>query len=154
MGKKPANSPLRLDKNITKGTLSYEAEFIPSLNVKGIEFEDKNELERAVEEDYRELDGHGEEPSGDTSNASSDADYEKVPVDLAESTVIPKAKEVKGPPAALSTGPAPPKDPSLPSAIPPTPKSPSGADRGEVVMTKEEVLKTRELFLSFCEHSS
>ncbi|KAG9044471.1 hypothetical protein FS837_008089 [Tulasnella sp. UAMH 9824] len=82
-GKIPRNSPIFLDKNISKGFLEYEAEFVPSLNIKGIEFDERNELEKAVEEGARESGAHGNDgddvASADGSVSSSDEEYEKVP---------------------------------------------------------------------------
>ncbi|KAG8983790.1 hypothetical protein FRB95_008982 [Tulasnella sp. JGI-2019a] len=77
-GRHAFSSPIHIDKLITKGFLEYEAEFIPSLNLKGLDFDDKNEVEKALEEDNAE--------SGmSASRTSSDADYEKVsPVDASE----------------------------------------------------------------------
>ncbi|KAG8919579.1 hypothetical protein FRC01_001220, partial [Tulasnella sp. 417] len=69
--------------NISKGFLEYEAEFVPSLNIKGIEFDQRNELEKAVEEGARESGAHGDAgddvASADGSVSSSDEEYEKVP---------------------------------------------------------------------------
>lgn len=82
-GKIDRNSPIFLDKNISKGFLEYEAEFVPSLNIKGIEFDQRNELEKAVEEGARESGAQGDVgddvASADGSASSSDEDYEKVP---------------------------------------------------------------------------
>lgn len=82
-GKIDRNSPIILDKNTSKGFLEYEAEFVPSLNIKGIEFDQRNELEKAVEEGARESGAQGDVgddvASADGSVSSSDEDHEKVP---------------------------------------------------------------------------
>lgn len=64
LGKKAVAEPLRLDKGTYKGQLHYEAEFVPALPVKGIQFTaGPNEIERAVH------DGAGE--GGDAYSARS-----------------------------------------------------------------------------------
>ncbi|KAG8991094.1 hypothetical protein FRB90_001468, partial [Tulasnella sp. 427] len=83
-GKIERNSPIFLGKGVPKGNLEFEAEFVPSLNIKGIEFDQRNELEKAVEEDARQSGAQGDAGGDDVASAdgsvsSSDEEYEKVP---------------------------------------------------------------------------
>ncbi|KAG8929500.1 hypothetical protein FRC02_005514 [Tulasnella sp. 418] len=77
---------VELDKGTYKGTLEFEAEFVPSLNLKGLEFHEKNELEKAVDKGNHSSSSSGGDdsdsdvPSGDEESvSSSDEEHHEVP---------------------------------------------------------------------------
>ncbi|KAI0706072.1 tricalbin [Cytidiella melzeri] len=74
-GKRIGEDPLRLGKGIQKGTLHYEAEFVPAMHIKNVKFTSgPNDIERAVE--------GGSEYSGDNAvsgESSSDNEVQNIP---------------------------------------------------------------------------
>ncbi|KAG8962436.1 hypothetical protein FRC03_004243 [Tulasnella sp. 419] len=85
-GRQQRKERVELDKGTYKGTLEFEAEFVPSLNLKGLEFHEKNELEKAVDKGNHSSSSSGGDdsdsdvPSGDEESvSSSDEEHHEVP---------------------------------------------------------------------------
>lgn len=137
-GRKVRSSPIQLDKLVSKGFLDFEAEFIPSLNLNGLEFDDKNELEEAVDEDQ------GQTAPGDeaieTSRESSDADYEKVvPSNSVAALADQKVPTHKKGMASVDT------TKTMDSVM--TSSTANEKVKGGVERTKEQLLQTRAFLL-------
>lgn len=108
--------------------MEYEAEFLPSLNLEGLEFDEKNEVEEALGASDEAATSPSEGQS--TSRTSSDADYEKVPHPEADGDASRQTHQ-KG---ALSTD---------TTATATTMSTVDGADK-RVHRTRTELLECRE----------
>lgn len=145
-GKIPRNSPIFLDKNISKGFLEYEAEFVPSLNIKGIEFDQRNELEKAVEEGARESGAHGDAgddvASADGSVSSSDEEYEKVPegITVGEPSTPTTPLTPSAPSRALEQRDA--ETTKNGTTVPSERNKSASPERGSVEISREQLLHT------------
>ncbi|KAG8900316.1 hypothetical protein FRB99_006121 [Tulasnella sp. 403] len=144
-GRQVRSGPIELDKGVFKGVLDYEAEFVPSLNLKGLEFdEEKNELEKAVDEGRRE--SSGQEADGEdvasadgSSGSSSDGEYEKVPdgVTIGEQKPPPTPTHTKGARSVDTV-----KTTGTVQTV--ESQAPDLQDKGAVERTREELLQSRK----------
>lgn len=149
-GRRSFSSPIHIDKLVSKGFLEYEAEFLPSLNLRGLDFDEKNEVEKALEDDNAES-GHS------ASRTSSDGDYEKISTPVA--TEFPAASQppshTKGARSVDTVG-------TVQSVLSSSTAPDTDTDKGAVVLSREQLLKSRKSFNhhlnvrpsdSTCEHS-
>ncbi|KAG8883133.1 hypothetical protein FRB98_003307 [Tulasnella sp. 332] len=126
-GRRSFSSPIHIDKLVTKGFLEYEAEFLPSLNLKGLDFDEKNEVEKALEDDIVES-GHS------ASRTSSDGDYEKISSSVADE--FPAASEqpshTRGARSVDTVG----------TVMSTSTVADTDADKGAIELSKEQLLKS------------
>jgi len=133
-GKVSTTAPIQVEKGVYKGTLTYEAEFFPSLNLAGLSFDgETNELEKAVGSGSG--DDESETPSADEGSiSSSDEENERIPQGVTIKSIRRHTKNATS------------RDTTMTSATvstSPTDFNDSSLAKKSVSRTKEELLKSR-----------
>ncbi|KAI0786120.1 tricalbin [Abortiporus biennis] len=147
-GKKEAQDPLRLDKGTNHGTLSYVAEFIPAILIRGLKFHGGiNELQRvAKSKEGAETDG--ETVPNDSSSDSSDD--EDVPEGVTATTPMQDSSRIghKKAKSTDTTATSQTVESVMSKATQASSKPPSTEELG-IEMSKEELLKHQSGIIIF-----